>query len=353
MSHNESPARPLLSPRTAQPTLFFTVLICLICLTAMHFIHAGWYPLMGPPAPGAVRSPSQHYAPDVYRMLMPAVWRTAEHAIPIELAWIAAGLDFLFLLPALLLLARLAVEDLRPALQQTLTLALFVAFVQFPVDWIVPWQRPETTPTALFLAFALFCVSRASRQPLWTAALLAATFVQAFVRSDAPFILGAAITLLSFLPRFSTGFGSRRGMFLRGAAIAAIAAAVQIYLQFFLYRGIPYPPGTTPIQFATNLRPHYLTSALLALAPFPLAFWIARRSSTGVGAFRLRAIDATAILAALLYLPIWFAVGLVAEVRIFVPFLLLLCIPAARVSAHFLLGAAAQSPGDAQPLRDV
>jgi hypothetical protein len=67
---------------------------------------------------------------------------------------------------------------------------------------------------------------------------------------------------------------------------------------------------------------------VFAIAVFPFlvlgAFLIVKRT-------RLRMVDALAVTAAALYLPLWFAVGIVAEVRIFVPFLLALCMVAARV----------------------
>ncbi len=47
-------------------------------------------------------------------------------------------------------------------------------------------------------------------------------------------------------------------------------------------------------------------------------------------------LDWLSVIAAALYLPLWFTVGRTAEVRVYIPFLLLLCPVAARVFAATL-----------------
>jgi hypothetical protein len=61
---------------------------------------------------------------------------------------------------------------------------LFLAIIQFPVAWIVPWQRPETLPTSLFLAIVVFSFARLRRSFLWVVVILAAPLIQAFGRAD-------------------------------------------------------------------------------------------------------------------------------------------------------------------------
>lgn len=332
---------------SARPTgerRLLLVLITCISLTATHFIHNSWFPLIHQeinlsPTHGYAFS-AAHYAPDVYRMMMPILWQVGQRATGLDMAWVAAGLDFLFFLPMLLLLWWLVGADTEAtpsaSLRRLFASILLLALVQFPVAWITPWIRPETVPTAFFLAFATFCLVKGRRNPAWTAPLLIATVFQAFVRTDIPFLFGAAVALISFSADTSSGFGTRLATFLRGAAIAAISAGVQIYLQFFLYRGVPYPPNTAPIQLYNNLYIHNIVSALLALAPFLLtfAFVIGKR-------VRLHAIEAAAILSALLYLPIYFLVGIIGEVRIIVPCLLLLSAATARLAARALLDGSA------------
>src|SRR5665213_172208 len=309
--------------------MFVGIFLFAVCLTLAYFVRTAWSAGANPTGrsdqPAAVL-----YAPDAYRVAMPALADLLQRVHAGNRPSMSGLCDFCFFFAALFLLYRLTVDDLMaPDVglpERTAVVAIFLAFLQFPIAWVIPWQRPETAPTALYLAFALFCVSRASRRGRWFVLLLAATVLQGFVRSDAPFVFGVALLLMSFGGDKLRPFGSRLSSALKAGLVAAVAAGVQMVLQFIRFPHLAYPPGTAVVQLSNNLHPHNLWPFGIALFPFLLlaAFLIYRRP-------RLRSIDALAVASAGLYLPLWFTVGRSAEVRIFVPFMMALCMVAARV----------------------
>jgi hypothetical protein len=309
---------------------FVCVFLFAICLTLAHFVHSAWFLSV----PGNVAKPpsvpvqSGPYAPDAYRVAMAALVPFLQNTFHVaDRTSINGVLDFCFGFGALFLLYRLSVDD-RPTsetnfMERFAVVALFLALVQFPMAWVVPWQRPETMPSAFYLALALFCVSRRGRK--WLGLLLLATCVQALVRSDVALVFGIAMMLTSFW----RPVGSRLASFFAGMGVAVIAGGVQMYLQFVRFPHLTYPPGTPMIQFSSNLQLHSLGVFAIGLLPLLLvgAFLIYKRPS-------LTSVDALVIAAALLYLPLWFTMGNIAEVRIFVPFLLAICMVGARVAVN-------------------
>jgi hypothetical protein len=309
------------------------IFLLAVCLTLAYFVRAAW--AAGESPTGRSDQPvAVLYAPDSYRVAMPALADVLQRVYAGDRPSMSALCDFCFFFAALFLLYRLTVDDLTPPaaglLQRTAVVAIFLAFLQFPIAWVVPWQRPETAPTAFYLAFALFCVSRTSQQRIWFVLLLAATVLQGFVRSDVPFVFGIALLLLNLGGDKMRPFGSRLSIALKAGLVAVAAAGVQMYLQFVRFPHLAYPPGTAVIQLSNNLHPHNLWPFGIALLPFLLlaAFLIYRRPPLRPP---LRPLDALAVAVAGLYLPLWFTVGRSAEVRIFVPCLMALCMVAARV----------------------
>jgi hypothetical protein len=243
---------------------------------------------------------------------------------------VAALLDFFFSFCALYLFYRLTVDHLPIAEEEqtkerALRIALFLIAILFTVSWILPWQRPETLPTALFLAIALFCLVRARRNVIWPILFLIAIACQGFVRSDVPFVFGATLFVMSFFGKTLEEFGSRTFNLLMGACAMLIAGTIQLYLQDVRYPHLTYWPGTDVVQLRNNLHLHALSNCLLAILPFLLvaAILIRRRVS-------LKAVEAVAVVSSILYFLLWFTVGSISEVRIYVPFLFMLSVVAAR-----------------------
>jgi hypothetical protein len=326
---------------------FVRVFLLLVCLVLARFVHDGWVRALSdtarcPPAPGTpvyfpfTPAPTVLHAPEAYRIAIPALGRLLIRIFHVKSpAYVAATLDFIFAFLALNLFCRLTGADVARAedghTERILTPVLFLGFIQFSLVWVVPWQRPETLPSALFLAVSLLSVARAPERGVWSAVLLMAAVCQTFVRSDVAFIFGIALVAFSLTGNASKSLGSRRSNLIKGLSVTLIAGGGEAYLQFVRYPHLHYWPGTDVIQFRNNLHFHNLSNCVLALLPFLLLGVV-----VAVKRIRLSGIDTLILISSVLYLALWFTVGIVQEVRIYVPFLLALCVVAARTSALLL-----------------
>ena len=325
--------------------IFVGAFLISIFITLAHFVHSDYSP--GDAfAPVATRTlvyylfkpePAPFHAPETYRVAIPALGRflvriTHTHHPSV----IAAVLDFVFGTLASYLLYQVVVAGFPLAgarlRQRTAAVALFLAFLQFAIPWVVPWQRPETLPTALYVALALYCLTRSDRGIAWSAMLLAATAVQGFVRADVPFALGIALALASLRGDALREFGTRRANLAKGIAVAAIAAGVQGYLQLVRFPHLSYWPGVSVVQFRNNLGLHNFSNLLLALFPYLVV-----GGALLMKRVRLDAVDALILVVSVIYLAIWFTVGLVDEVRLYVPFMMPLSVVAAKFAATYIL----------------
>ena len=299
-----------------------------------RFVHDGWFGLLHPAV--VYRGPVSLvlFAPDIYRVGMQWVSNVLQPAIRDPAARLTF-IDFVFGYAALyalyLLQAASASLHLRDRAYRIATLAFFLAAISFPLRWVVPYQRPETMPMTLYLAAAALLLLRVRSGIAWAAGLVVLTLVTAFLRSDVPCIFGVALLLLGLCGNALHQLAPRRTCVVLGAAIAAAAAGVQAYLQFVRFPHAAYPPGVPLVMLHYNVRMHSLATLAIALLPVLLTIVAAALVKA-----TMRSIDWLCIAAAALYLPLWSTVGSIAEVRIYVPFLLLLCPVAARVFAAVL-----------------
>jgi hypothetical protein len=317
MSRNQSPDR-------SREKVWAAAFIAMVSLVLTRAIRTGWMALCHGPcvASPVITFPST--APEAYRIGVPYLLHAVTLALHLHDATYANALvDFVCCFATLCVLSSLAVHGLASHARR-LTLVIFLALIQFPLASVCFQQRPETLPTALFVAAALLCVSKGSGKP-WTACLLFAALLQAFVRADVPFVFGVALVLVGV---FYRGFSFTN--VLRGTGVALIAGGVQACLQFVWFPHLDYATGS-PVMVRENLQADHLTAFVVALLPFLCMAFLVKRFHR-----QLNETDVLAIVASLLYLPLWFAVGVVQEVRIFVPFLLALCVVGARVSSRFL-----------------
>jgi hypothetical protein len=199
---------------------------------------------------------------------------------------------------------------------QAMAVTLFLVSLAYPFSWVVPWQRYETLATSLYVALMLVLLDRIRAHRTWLIAMLFITVWQAFVRADIPAIFGLAVCLFTLTPRGKEMFGSWKRGFLYGASIFAAAVAVQAYLKYVLFPHATYPPDTEVIQFFYNFGIRHLATFAIAILPFALMLFLAAKYSK-----QLDPVDVLTIFAACAYLPLWWIVGIVSEVRIFVPFL--------------------------------
>jgi hypothetical protein len=215
-------------------------------------------------------------------------------------------------------------------------LGLFFTAAQFPVLWIFPWERSETLPTAAYLAAVVLLIVRRGRMPFVLVCLLALLLSvgQALVRADVPFLVGVAILLAAAIaipfPR------PRAQVATLGLLCCAAGAVAQLYLEHIAYPTAAYPPNIPKIQLLTNLNPLdaplHIPIFLTALLPLIVSMLLLRRHR-----LPLEASDKLVLLMCLVYLPAWVTTGLMAEVRIFVPFLFLASPTIAKLWGAFLL----------------
>jgi hypothetical protein len=334
--------------KISRERLFVGIFLFLISLQLAQSVHTALFVFQSevahrPSKPGEPvelifdLAPAPLFAPDAYRVAIPALGKFTVRTFHVQDAtYVAAAFDLVAAFFSLFLLYRLSVDFLPEQLTtpngRLLTIVLFLAIIQFPIPWIIPAQRPETLPTALYLANSLFCLASSKTNKLWLLPVLIATLVQAFVRADVPFIFGVAMLLVSLWDSRKDGFASHRAEFFTSTLVVFISGAVQAYLQFIRYPHLSYTPRTNVVQFGPNLNLHKLSIFMIALLPFFLfvVFLIVKRP-------KLDSIDRLVLASAALYLPVWFTVGVIAEVRIYVPFLFALSMVTAKVSAPFLI----------------
>ena len=310
-------------------------------LTLSHFVHDHWYAMDPRPRAvitAAVKVPTpMDYAPNVYRVGAPFVAGMLNQLLPVHWSAVLATMDALFGFAGLFSLYRVLVDDLpehRPAGYRMAVVLAFLAAVALPLNWVVPYQRPETMPSVCYLGLACCCLLRLRRGPRWIAGLLTLTLLQALTRSDVAASFGAAVLVLGLAGSLHAEVGARRTVLLTGGAALAVALGTQAYLQLVAFPHAVYPPGTPLYQLPYNLSAHNLHIFALATVPAAavLLAGMLRRQ-------RWRAMDVVAVAAAAIHLPVWYFAGSTAEVRIYVPFLLLLCVPAARIVAGAMAGA--------------
>jgi hypothetical protein len=195
----------------------------------------------------------------------------------------------------------------------------FVVLVQFYLAWLLWYQRPETLPTAAILALALLLLTVPLRGGVAVAGFLLLAVAQAFVRADVAFALHAGI-LLVCLTSVGRGFALPRGW---QAGTSLVAMGVVLGIQFWLMRRM-YPQanyGDTPVlQVFLNLRnPSGWIPFLLFMAPvgWTLATLVRRR-------YKVEAAGVGLLTGAVIFLGMWLMVGRIEEVRIFLPYALVL-----------------------------
>jgi hypothetical protein len=301
------------------------IFLFLICLQEAHFAHEGWFIYFQTAAPAQ----PMHYA-DVFRIGMPALTQLTKrifHTADVPLIFAVFDLISGFLALYFLYLLTVEIAPGEPATpkDRALRILAFLAILQFPMAWIVPWQRSETLPSTLFLAICFYCLTKIATNALWSLPILAVTFLEIFLRTDVPFVFGIAIVLAGLWTLFRHRSRTARAYVVVGALITLISGGFQAYLRFL------YPNMKLDIQWKPNLTFHNLELSAISLLPFILffVFLIIKRPP-------LQLLDKAAIACALIYFPVYFILGVLSEVRIYAPFLLILTMVAARVSGSFL-----------------
>ena len=271
------------------------------------------------------------HAPNQYRVALPYLARAVSSLTHTSKYYVLYSIsDFLCALGACWIYYRLlrgaAVMQRLGSSEGLVVVAFLLAAVAYPFAWVTSFQRPETLPTALYLALMCLVICQVRTLPMMLASASLLTLWQGFVRSDVPATFGVAVMLVCWTSASKKLFGSKRRAAAFGAVSAGLAIAVQFVLQHYLFPHATYPPDTKLVQLLFNLHARPLATFSIAILPYGLIV------AGAIACWKqLDGLDQLLIVASLAYLPLWFTVGVALEVRIFVPYLLALTPTAAKL----------------------
>ncbi len=257
-----------------------------------------------------------------------------------------ALIDGLSLLASLLLLFHFLMDDSngdgddmsagdarREELVRWLKVSLGFGVVLVYLLWSFWYQKPETDPTLLLLVLSAAAL-RSRRAVLAAPALILLAAVGATVRADAMVAFHLGCLLVCVLPQ---GRSLPLGRTVQGIAsgLAALAAAgVQYWIMHRLYPGAP--KQVESLQLLHNLIwPEGYLAIVLALFPWWLTLWLAGRRWAALDGWSLALVTASVA-----HFAMFFTLGTAVEVRVFLPYALLV-VP---LSARLIAGSIAREP---------
>lgn len=204
--------------------------------------------------------------------------------------------------------------------------------VEYSLVWGHWYQYPETIPSCLFVCVSALLISAKAVKSRFLSGvfLVGLSCIQGLIRADVAVILHAGFLLGACLP-FAKNMPLGR---LRQVCISLLAATVAGGIQVYLMR-VQFPSakyGSAGVfQIVANLHPMQWMTALLGLFPFWLLLWL-----VGKRFYRPDSVTAVLLISSLLYLAVWCMVGLIDEVRIFLPFAIVL-LPATALALSEML----------------
>jgi hypothetical protein len=304
------------------PKKVVSVLLCLIVLSAgfldyvsysqaFHTEPGIWMDVVG----GTANAPNQ------YRIgVIDTAYFLAQHThlalrYMLTVVDVIAGLVAVFAL--FLVLRRSAVYCEAGPAGQWFGAAGFLVLVQFYLAWLLWYQRPETLPTTAILALALLLLAVPLRGGTAVIGFLVLAGVQGFVRADVGFALHVGILLVCLTP-LGRGFALPRELQVGTSVVSLLmVAGIQYWLMRRMFPLATY--GSTAVfQLLLNLSSAVSwIPFVLFMGPFAWTVWMVRR-------YRVGAAGMGVLAGALIFLGMWLVVGRVKEVRIFLPFGLVL-----------------------------
>ena len=196
---------------------------------------------------------------------------------------------------------------------------LATAGVLFLAEYYLIWghwfQTEDALPSILFVALsvALACGELVQSRALACLLLVFLGGIQGFIRADVAVVLHAGFFLAVLFNKRAVPLG--RAWQAGTSLLAALAAGcVQLYLMVVRFPNAHYGSEGV-VQLANNLKPEMWATMLLALLPFGLllGLLVGKRYCPSPVVVML-------LTSSLLYFPLWATVGLLDEVRIFLPF---------------------------------
>jgi len=265
-------------------------------------------------------------APQQYRVgvVDTAFWMTQHLHMGMRHAFALMDL-FSMIVSSLLLLRLLEQSSLFQRASRSMVWfsgAAFILLINFYLLWVMWYQRPETLPTTLTIAVSLWLWTRkpgdtasTSKYLLTALALLLIATIQGLIRADVSCMLNAGFFIAAL-----TGVGRRlslpRGMALITTALSAVVAAgIQLYMMKVVYPHATYGDTLVVVLWLNLFHVKRHVPFLLFIGP---VVW------TYVQAIRRRFTEDAAgvgmLAGAAAFSIVWFVMGGINELRIFMPF---------------------------------
>jgi hypothetical protein len=193
--------------------------------------------------------------------------------------------------------------------------AAFVFLVQYYFAWTTWYQRPETMASAAVMAAMLWLLSVRLPLVIGSAGLVLLAAMQGFIRADVAAIVHVGV-LLVCLTRAGDGFALPRWMqAATSVCCVLVAGGVQYYLMHVVYPHASY--GSTPVvELVLNVT-DWIRLVPFALYMLPWAWLV-------VMLVKRRAVAEAPGLAVVvgsgIYVVLWWVLGKIDEVRIFLPY---------------------------------
>jgi hypothetical protein len=190
-----------------------------------------------------------------------------------------------------------------------------LCLAEYYLMWGHWFQAEETIPSILFVALSVALVYGEIVRSRALACLLLVCLggIQGFIRADVAVVLHAGFFLAVLSSKRAVPLGRTRQA-VTSLLTAFVAGCVQLYLMLVRFPNARYG-ASGPVRVASNLSPEMWLTMLLATLPFWLLLGLIVAKK-----YRPDAVTTMLLVSSLLYLPLWATVGLLDEVRIFLPF---------------------------------
>lgn len=300
----------------------YTICISLLLVAAFTFLDYWEYSKAHHMDPQGIELLASGHgeAPAQYRVAAIYTAKFLSHAVHGHLAYrhFFAIFDFICALGASLLVCKLlfrtkAFFEASPT-SQILRAMILMGLSLYYFTWSMWYQRPETWMSTLFVVASLFVVSKVRSAAIAFPTLVILGAIQGFVRADVAILFHFGLFIYLII-RGSRDFPAGRAVLVSASCLSGLLSTAILWI--LMHQIFPHATyGKTQVfQLFANLWPNQFVPFLIFFTPTLYTYLRIRKSGTSTSgpedAFRLSAV---------LYLASWVLVGLIQEVRIFVPF---------------------------------
>jgi len=242
--------------------------------------------------------------------------------------------DFIAALCSLLLVTNLLYRSKRycasSETSRILRVMVLMGLSFYYLTWSMWYQRPETWLSVLFVTASLFVISVVRSASVAVPVLVVLATIQGFVRADVAILFHFGL-LLFLIARGSKHFPAGRLALLFTSCLSGVVSTGILWI--LMHKIFPHATyGKTKVfQLIANMSPNQFVPFLIFFVPTAYTYVRTRTSETNDSAP-----EQALRLSSAFYLVSWVLVGLVQEVRIFIPFAFALMPQTANVLADEL-----------------